>query len=91
MSKEKKYVTARKGGRCFNGAHRDGGAIIHLVPATDAGGYWGDKALCGTSPGLRGYGWSESDLPVSCEKCIKKQTSLIVSTAGAGQMKGEYE
>lgn len=71
-----KYVTAKKVGRCFNGAHRDAGTIVHLVPAKKEGcsGDWFAKALCGTEPGRRGNGWSATDNITTCEKCITKQS-----------------
>lgn len=76
------YVSAKKGGKCRNAAHRDAGVISHYVqpmPPT-CGGYWGDKALCGTIPGHRvGYGWTESDKEVNCPKCIKKFGAITPS------------
>lgn len=67
------YVAARKVGRCFNGAHRDAGTIIHLVPERTANGDWFLKALCGTTPGRRGNGWTESEHLATCKKCLAKQ------------------
>jgi len=78
MSKENiinsNVVSAYKAGRSFNGAHRDSGIIIHLVPPLPytTNGFWGDKALCGAKPGVRGYGWSDTSMPPTCEKCINK-------------------
>ena len=75
MENSKIYLSARKGGRCWNGFHRDGGSIIHAVPTRDGlepNGFWGDKSLCGTEPGLRGFGWSKVALDVNCPKCLKK-------------------
>lgn len=68
----KVFSTVRKGGRCFNGAHRDGGVIIHIVCGTEPNGFWAAKALCGTQPGQRGYGWSSTQKQATCEKCIKR-------------------
>lgn len=65
-------VSARKGGRCWNDAHRDSGYVIHAVEEQKGGGFWGDKALCGTEPGRRSYGWTGSDKEINCEKCLKK-------------------
>ena len=67
-----KFVSARKGGRCFNGAHRDSGVIRHAVEPSKSEGYWGNKASCGTSPGLRSYGWTTDEREINCEKCLKK-------------------
>lgn len=67
-------IPAQKGGRCWNGAHRDAGAIVHAVesqPPT-TGGYWGNKALCGAEPGRRGYGWTTTNNKINCEKCLKR-------------------
>ena len=66
------YVPATKGGRCWNGAHRDAGQIVHLVPPINGHGAWFSTALCGAEPGRRSYGWSESNKEVNCEKCKKK-------------------
>ncbi len=68
------YVGAYKAGRCFNGAHRDGGTIVHLVPEEPKGtNFWGDAALCGTKPGARGYGWASTPMPTTCPKCLLKK------------------
>jgi hypothetical protein len=71
---KRNVVSAYKAGRSFNGAHRDAGIIIHLVPAltSSTNGFWGDKALCGVKPGNRGYGWANTYMAPTCEKCIKK-------------------
>jgi len=68
------YSTVTKSGRAFNGAHRDAGKIIHIVEGAEPNGFWGDKALCGTEPGIRGNGWSESHGEATCPKCLKKVT-----------------
>jgi hypothetical protein len=73
-----KEVPARKTGRCFNGAERDGGRIIHLVkplPENSAGD-WFIKALCGTQPGKRGNGWSLHHGPANCPKCLKQKEKI---------------
>lgn len=70
------YSHVRKGGRSFNGAHRDGGVVVHIVAGTEPNGYWGTKALCGTEPGRRSYGWSTTNRPPTCEKCLKKFSTL---------------
>lgn len=77
------YTEATKGGRCFNGAHRDAGVIVHYVRKMEYGcaGYWGDKALCGTEPGRRGYGWNVSTKNVNCPKCIKRYEKIIQSVS----------
>lgn len=70
-----KYKSAVKAGRCFNGAHRDGGTIVHAIPNISVNGSNFNKAFCGTRPGIRGYGWNDTiEKPVNCEKCIKKLT-----------------
>lgn len=66
-----------KAGRCFNGAHRDSGKIVHFVPDEEPSGFWGTKALCGTEPGVRGYGWTLSTKKVNCPKCNKKLTQQV--------------
>lgn len=68
----KDYIAALKSGRAFNGAHRDAGKIIHLVPPFGFTSW--DKALCGTSPGSRGNGWTKAmdHEAVNCPKCIRK-------------------
>lgn len=71
-----KLVAAYKSGRAFNGAHRDAGIIVHLVPplpdTVSRASFWGDKALCGVKPGRRGNGWADAYSEVNCEKCIRK-------------------
>jgi hypothetical protein len=69
------YSTVTKSGRGFNGAHRESGTIVHLIlpRPVGEGGFWSGKALCGTSPGQRGNGWTDSNKPASCPACLKKQ------------------
>jgi hypothetical protein len=69
-----KYKAAVKGGRCWNGNHKDRGQVVHCVPAMpdDCNGDWFYKSLCGVEPGLRSYGWSTTDKQVNCLKCLKK-------------------
>lgn len=71
-------VPAVKGGRCFNGAHRDRGQIVHLVEPLppNCNGDWFKKALCGAETGRRSYGWTTSIGPANCPKCLKKSTLL---------------
>ena len=64
--------TVYKGGRCWNGAHRDAGTIIHIIEGEKPNGDWFGKALCGSEPGRRAYGWVLTDKPVNCRKCIHK-------------------
>lgn len=68
--------TVYKGGRCFNGAHRDAGQIIHLIEGEEPNGYWGGKSLCGARPGMRSYGWAETKKAVNCTKCILKNNQV---------------
>lgn len=63
-----------KAGRAWNGAHRDAGTVVHIVEGDEPNGYWGNKALCGTEPGRRSYGWSKTDKEVNCKNCIKKNS-----------------
>lgn len=74
MSKKPEYGYAKKSGRAFNGAHRDSGSVVHIVPKLPkgTGGDWFDKAVCGTEPGRRGNGWHEVNEDPTCERCIKK-------------------
>lgn len=62
-----------KGGRCWNGAHRDAGILVHIIEGEETNGYWGGKALCGTEPGKRSYGWAKTSRQPTCAKCIKKR------------------
>lgn len=69
-------IAAVKGGRCFNGAHRDRGQIVHaVIPLNNPNGHWFTSALCNSVPGRRSYGWSKTDKEVNCPKCIKKQNN----------------
>jgi hypothetical protein len=83
MEKELQSVPAIKTGRCFNGAERDRGKIVHLVPPRPpkTNGDWFSKALCGTYPGLRGNGWSSHTGPATCSKCLEK-----AAAGGTGQL-----
>jgi hypothetical protein len=65
-----------KGGRCFNGAHRDAGTIVHIIQGEEPNGYWGGKALCGAEPGRRSYGWSKTEKETNCQKCIKRSLKM---------------
>lgn len=67
------YVSAVKGGRCWNGYHRDKGQVVHLVPPmpVNSSGDWFYQALCGAEPGRRSYGWSATNKEVNCIKCLK--------------------
>jgi len=65
---------AVKGGRCFNGAHRDRGQVVHAIPGKEENGMWQTKALCGSKPGQRSYGWSTTLKEVNCKTCLKKLT-----------------
>lgn len=65
-----------KSGRAFNGFHRDAGTIVHVVPGPKVNGDWFGKALCGTEPGRRGNGWSETTRGISCDKCISKLSKI---------------
>lgn len=69
---ENSYKSATKAGRCFNGAHRDSGVIVHAIPNKDINGPNMSKSLCGTKPGLRGYGWSDSNKEINCQNCLNK-------------------
>ncbi len=62
-----------KGGRCWNGSHKDAGTIIHIIEGVEPNGYWGGKALCGTETGKRSYGWAKSDSEATCKRCINKK------------------
>lgn len=77
MSDKKFILPAVKGGRCFNGFHKDRGQVVHAVPndkEDDTPAYWGGKALCGAETGQRSYGWSHTpEKEINCLKCIKKQ------------------
>lgn len=69
-----KYVGATKSGRAFNGFHLESGKIVHAVEPLPENcvGFWGGKALCGTKCGERSNGWTNSDSPINCPKCLKK-------------------
>lgn len=73
--RDEKYTPGIKSGRAFNGAHRDSGTIVHLIQGdmTKSEVSW-DKALCGTTPGIRGNGWNfqEENRIVTCDKCYHK-------------------
>ncbi len=64
------YWTATKGGRCANGFERDHGVKIHAIRIGE------HKAICGTTPQGRSYGWSSfgRGLPVTCPRCLARLT-----------------
>jgi len=74
-----KLMPAIKGGRCYNGNHKDIGKIIHYVPAMEIESYgdWFNTSLCGINPGKRSFGWIETDKTVNCPKCLKKYIKII--------------
>ena len=68
-------------GRLANGAERDRGLLVHLVP--DPGGpdhtrgNRSKQALCGAKPGRRSVGWSHWNTnldpgPATCPRCLKR-------------------
>ena len=61
-----------KGGRCWNGAHRDAGTVVHIVRGKESNGFWGAKAFCGARPGNRGNGWAQTSQAPNCPNCLKK-------------------
>lgn len=72
-------VPAVKGGRCWNGSHKDRGVVVHAVeplPPT-SNGDWFKTALCGAEPGARSYGWSNTSREINCPKCLKKLNAII--------------
>lgn len=73
-AKTKTYHVS-KGGRCWNGAHRDSGRLIHAVICDqhNSNHPFFKKSVCGTMPGRTSYGWiEEEDREVTCPKCLKK-------------------
>ena len=62
------YRLMRLGGRCADGAERDGGTLIHVVPSTSI------RALCGVTYGRRSAGWFEVDGPEqpTCPRCRRR-------------------
>lgn len=68
------FIYSVKGGRCWNGAHRDMGQVIHALPFDQESGNASFAALCGTKPGYRSYGWVQVQevLAPTCKKCLKK-------------------
>jgi hypothetical protein len=69
-------TNAIKGGTARTGQNRDKGIIVHIIPGEPNYGFWGTKAMCGATPGKRGYGWTDTSRPVTCPKCIKKAAIL---------------
>lgn len=63
--------------RSKDGAEKDRGYIVHIVPNPDTNGYWGDKAVCGTKPGKYSNGWYKVDRKPTCEKCVKVSITEI--------------
>jgi hypothetical protein len=78
ISNDIKYASAVKAGRCYNGAHRDRGQVVHAVePLSDtSSGCWFNKAICGAQPSGRSYGWDNTSSKVNCTKCIKRLSLL---------------
>lgn len=70
-------VLARLTGRCADGAERDGGRRIHVIPVEPGHvlrrTLWG-TAVCGAKPGRLSNGWVEVDgaeVP-TCPACVKR-------------------
>lgn len=69
------FLYAIKGGQSWNGGHRDKGQVIHALkwnPPVDVPSIK-SKAVCGTQPGYRSYGWiqtTEKTEP-TCARCLK--------------------
>ena len=64
---------AAKMGTLSNGAQRNHGLVLHLVPGS-VQHYGRGAALCGTKPGRRSIGWAtdyEGQAP-TCKRCIAK-------------------
>jgi hypothetical protein len=59
------------GGRCWNGAHRDAGKVVHAVRPLTGGGSNFNTAVCGRTPGGRSYGLAETADEVNCPRCKK--------------------
>jgi hypothetical protein len=76
---EVKFLPAIKGGRSWNGFHKDRGQIVHAVSNDEESipAYWGGKAACGTETGSRSFGWSHvPEKEINCPKCLKKMTPI---------------
>jgi hypothetical protein len=69
------YVT--KAGRSRTGSDF-AGFIVHIVEGKEQNGFWGTPALCGATPGRKGFGWlglSVDNLVNVCSKCSKRSAS----------------
>lgn len=63
-------------GRLANGAERDAGTLVHLVP--DETIHYGHtaRALCGAKPGRRSGGWDTDHYAggsPTCIRCVSKE------------------
>jgi hypothetical protein len=69
------YWLVRLTGRCANGAERDGGRRVHVVPTqwpVESGPAWG-RALCGLRPGRLSNGFVEVEAEAAtCPTCARR-------------------
>ena len=72
---EKSLTAVEKGGRCWNGFHKDRGTVVHLIEGEEPNGFWGGKALCGTEPGIRSSGWSRAMTFINRQKSVPKEVT----------------
>lgn len=73
-----KYLFVVKSGRCFNGASRDSGSVIHIITGIDENDLpsW-QKALCGSEPATKlGNGWTNVYQAPTCQVCIDRHEAL---------------
>jgi hypothetical protein len=77
-------LICRLSGRGANGAERDGGRRLHVVPHVK-GWQWG-KALCGAKPGRRSNGWDEVDgaEQPTCPRCATRAERLLAEARPGG-------
>jgi len=76
------YTPHYLGGRCWNGAHRDAGRVVHAVKPLGCHGSNMGKSLCGRKPGARSYGWAETTAPINCPKCVNAVAEIAGGSDG---------
>lgn len=65
---------AIRSGTARNGAERDKGSVVHLVKSNQYPSW--EKGICGIDPKGNGWYYPDDDLPVTCDRCLKKAATL---------------
>lgn len=65
------YRVLHKAGPLRNGYERGSGTIFHAIPERP-GIVTMDRALCGAQPSIQWSDWNETEVEVTCPRCLRK-------------------